>query len=71
MPNLIHEAEQQIGCLDARIAQLRDEYEEIRFAEMVARRAGSRQDAERYRERSHRLIGTLSYLVSQRSRTEH
>jgi hypothetical protein len=38
---------------------------------MVARRAGGRQEAERYRERSHRLIGTLSYLVSQRSKTEH
>jgi hypothetical protein len=71
MPNLVHDAEKQIGCLDARIAQLRDEYEQIQFAEMVARRAGSRRDAEQYRLRSHRLIGTLSYLVSQRTHIEH
>ncbi|HKJ62834.1 MAG TPA: hypothetical protein VKA94_12715 [Hyphomicrobiales bacterium] len=71
MPDLHHEAEKQLGCLDARIAQLRDEYEQIQFAEMVARRAGSRLHAEHCRVQSHKLIGTLSYLVSQRSRTEH
>lgn len=71
MPDLHHEAEKQLGCLDARIAQLKDEYEEIQFAEMIARRAGSRQHAEQYRLRSHKLIGTLSYLVSQRKQIEN
>lgn len=71
MPDLIYEAEEQLGCLDDRIAQLREEYEQIQFAERVARRDGRRTDARRYRLRSHNLIGILSYLISQRSRTEH
>ena len=61
-------AAKQLGSLDARIAQLRDEYDDVQFAEMIARRAGSKEHAEQYRLRSRILIGTLSYLVDQRWR---
>lgn len=71
MPDLYYEAEEQLGCLDNRITQLREEYEQIQFAEMIARRDGRRKDAQRYRLQSHNVIGTLSYLLSQRCRTEH
>ncbi|MBX2805021.1 MAG: hypothetical protein KTR19_03520 [Hyphomicrobiales bacterium] len=71
MPNLSHDAEKQIGCLEDRIKQLREEYEQIQFAKVIARRAGSRWNAKRYRLQSHKLIGTLSYLVRQRNQIEH
>ena len=71
MPNLNFEAAKQLRCLEARIAQLKQEYEENQFIETITRRAGRKRLADRYRQRSRELMSRLSYLISLLGKAKH
>ncbi len=70
MLDLTFEAEKQLNCLDARIAQLLSEYKHTQLAERRSLSAGAAGSAKSLRAESRMLIGNLSYLIRERCKAE-
>jgi Ser/Thr protein kinase RdoA (MazF antagonist) len=70
MSDVTHDAKEQMGRVNARIAQLAADYQRSRMTRDLWKRAGNVHSARQLSKRLRRLDAELAYLARQKKRCE-